>query len=102
LTVAWNQPSNTDPDEFVQIYGFAFAPDLPFGAEYVCNVALSAHQFTIPSAVLLALPSQASLGGMPQAILEVDLVITKPFSAPGIDVGAITFDQENTMEFSYQ
>ena len=102
LTVAWNQPSNTDPDEFVQVYGFAFVPNLPFGAEYVCNVPLSAQQFAIPPAVLLALPSQASLGAMPQAVLEVNLIITKPFSAPGIDVGVINFDNENAVEFSYR
>ena len=102
LTVAWNQPSNTDPDEFVQVYGFAFAPNLPFGAEYACNVPLSAQQFAIPPAVLLALPSQASLGAMPQAVLEVSLIITKPFSAPGIDVGVIDFANENVVEFSYR
>lgn len=94
LTVAWNQPSNTDPDEFVQVYGFAFVPNYLFGAEYVCNVALSAHQFAIPPAVLLALPSQASLA-MPQAVLEVNLIIPKAFSAPGIDVGVINYDSEN-------
>lgn len=102
LTVAWNQPSNTDPDEFVQVYGFAFAPNLPFGAEYACNVPLSAQQFAIPPAVLLALPSQASLGAMPQAVLEVSLIITKPFSASGIDVGVIDFANENVVEFSYR
>jgi hypothetical protein len=102
LTVVWNQPSNTDTDEFVQVYGFAFVPNLSFGAEYICNVALSAHQFAIPPAVLLALPSQTSLGAMPQSVLEIDLIITKAFSAPGIDVGVINFGDENTVEFSYQ
>ena len=101
LTVAWNQPSNTDPDEFVQVYGFSFVPNAPIGAEFVCYVPLSANQFAIPSAVLLALPSQAGLA-TPQAFLEVDLVITKPFSAPGIDVGMINFEDENTIAFSYQ
>ena len=76
-------------------------PNATIGAEFVCYVPLSANQFAIPSAVLLALPSQAGLA-TPQAFLEVDLVITKPFSAPGIDVGMINFEDDNTIVFSYQ
>ena len=102
LAVTWNQPSHPDPDEFVQIYGFAFVPNRPRGAEFFCNVALSAQQFTIPPAVLLALPSQASLGAMPTAVLEVNLIINKPFSAPGIDLGAISFEIDSAVMFSYQ
>lgn len=102
LTLTWSQPSNTNPSEYVQIYGFAFAPDLPFGAEFFCSVVLAAHQFTIPPAVLLALPSQASLGGMPQAVLFANLVITEPFVAPGIDVGTINLAVQSGEAFSFQ
>src|SRR5262249_30847562 len=53
LTVTWNQPGSTDPDETIQIYGFAFVPNVPFGAEFVCNVPLSPGRFVIPPTVLL-------------------------------------------------
>ena len=101
LAITWNQPSNTDPAESIQISGFAFVPNAPNGAEFVCNVPLAAGRFTIPPAVLLALPSQASLA-MPQAVLEVDLVITKPFTAPGTDVGLISFFFTGPEPFRYQ
>jgi uncharacterized protein (TIGR03437 family) len=101
LTVTWNQPSSTDPDESIQISGFAFVPNVPFGAEFVCDVPLAAGRFTIPPAVLLALPSQAG-SAMPQAQLEVDLVINKTFTAPGADQGFIDFVFTNVEPFSYQ
>jgi uncharacterized protein (TIGR03437 family) len=101
LTVTWNRPSSTDPDEYIQIFGFAFVSNVPFGAEFVCNVPLAAGRFTIPPAVLLALPTQAGLA-VPQAQLEVDLVINKTFTAPGVDQGFIDFFFTNAEPFSYQ
>ena len=101
LTITWTQPGSVDPDEFIQISGFAFVPNGPIGAEFVCNVPLAPGQFTIPPAVLLALPSQASLA-IPQAQLEVDLVINNAFTAPGVDQGTITLVLANPQPFSYQ
>jgi uncharacterized protein (TIGR03437 family) len=101
LTVTWNRPSSTDPDESIQIFGFAFVPNAPIGAEFVCNAPLAAGRFSIPPAVLLALPSQVGLA-MPQAQLEVDLVINKTFTAPGADQGFIDFVFTNVEPFSYQ
>jgi len=101
LTVTWPQPGNTDPDEIIQISGFSYAPNMPFGAEFFCNVPLEAGRFTIPPTVLLALPPQPA-GSMPQAVLEVDLTINKSFTAPGVDVGTISFFFTNIEEFSYQ
>jgi hypothetical protein len=101
LTITWTQPGNTDPDESIQIYGFALMPNIPYGAEFVCNALLAPGRFTIPPTVLLALPSQASLS-MPQAQLEVDLVINRPFKAPGSDQGTIIWVFANAQPFSYQ
>jgi hypothetical protein len=101
LTVTWSQPSNTAPGEFIQLSGFAFVPNAPLGAEFACNVPLAAGRFAIPSAVLLALPSQAGLA-TPQAQLEVDLIVSTTFTAPGADLGLITFDFESPEPFSYQ
>ena len=101
LALTWNQPNSTDPAEYIQISGFAFVPNAPNGAEFVCDVPLAAGRFTIPPAVLLALPSQAGLA-MPQAQLEIDLVIAKPFTAPGADVGLINFFLTGPEPFSYQ
>jgi uncharacterized protein (TIGR03437 family) len=101
LTLTWTQPGNSDPAESIQINGFAFVPNAPFGAEFVCNVSLAAGRFTIPPAVLLALPSQAGLP-MPQAQLEVDLVIYKSFTAPGSDQGTMVWVFGNPQPFSYQ
>ena len=101
LTITWTQPGSIDPDEFVQISGFAYVPNGPIGAEFVCNVPLAPGRFTIPPAVLLALPSQAGLN-KPQAQLEVDIAIIKTFTAPGADVGTISWVFGNPQDFSYQ
>jgi len=102
LTVTWTPPGNSDPDLlFIQISGFSFVPNFPFGGEFVCNVPLAARRFTIPPAVLLALPPQTS-GATPQAQLEIDLIITKRFTAPGVDVGTIDWVMPSIELFSYQ
>lgn len=101
LLLTWNQPNNTDPGEFVQIYGFSFVFDYPFGAQFFCYAPLAAGQFTIPPAVLLALPAQPS-GSPAQATLEVDLVTGHPFTAPGVDVSWADFVTATQELFSYQ
>jgi uncharacterized protein (TIGR03437 family) len=103
LTVIWTPPRNPDPDLiFIQISGYAFVPNAPYGAEFACNVPLAAGQFAIPPAVLLALPSQAGVAAPPQAFLEVDLVITKQFTAPGVDTGLLNWVWPSVQPFSYQ
>ena len=101
LTVTWSQPSNTDPAEYIQIGGYAFVPNAANGAEFACSVPLSAGRFTVPPAVLLALPPQVGLA-TPQATLEVDLFITQQFTAPGADYGLINFLLQTIGPFSYQ
>jgi len=100
LTLTWNQPNNTDPNESIQIYGFSFLPGDPYGAEFYCNVPLAAGRFTIPPAVLLALPATVSYSA--PGILEFDLVLNQPFTAPGIDVGTVNFTLGSFQAFSYQ
>jgi hypothetical protein len=101
LTVTWTQPKNSDTDlMFIQISGYGFTPN-PYGAQFVCNVPLAAGRFTIPPAVLLALPPQES-SASPRGELEIDLIITKPFTAPGADVGTFNWVWPNPFTFSYQ
>ena len=99
--MTWTQPGQNDSAESVQIYGFAFVPNAPIGAEFICNVPLAQGRFNIPPAVLLALPSQAGLA-TPQAQLEVDLVISSMFTAPGADVGGFTWFLGGAQPFNYQ
>ena len=101
MTVTWTQPGMNDPAESIQISGFAYVPNAPLGAEFVCNVPLARGQFTIRPTVLLALPSQAGLA-TPQAQLEGDLVISSTFAAPGVDVGTFTWFLGGAQPFSYQ
>jgi hypothetical protein len=100
LTVTWTQP-NGDPSEYIEISGFSFLPNLPYGAEFVCNVPIAAGKFTIPPAVLLALPPQQS-GVTSQAMLEVDVIVSQAFTAPGIDRGVANFVFGDAEPFSYQ
>jgi hypothetical protein len=86
---------------FIQISGYAFAPNFPYGADFVCNVPLAAGRFTIPPAVLLALPPQGG-SATPLGELEIDLIITKQFTAPGVDVGTFNWVWPNPVTFSYQ
>jgi hypothetical protein len=102
LTVTWTLPKNSDADlMFIQISGYAFAPNFPYGADFVCNVPLAAGRFTIPPAVLLALPPQGG-SATPLGELEIDLIITKQFTAPGVDVGTFNWVWPNPVTFSYQ
>lgn len=101
LTLTWTQPNNSTTGEFVQIGGYAFVPNMPWGAEFTCNVALGAGRFTIPAAVLLALPQQQGVA-TPQATLEVDLIVQKTFSTPDVDLGFTRFIVLQVQPFSYQ
>jgi len=102
LTVTWTQPKNSDADlMFIQISGYAFAPNFPYGADFACNVPLAAGRFTIPPAVLLALPPQGA-SATPLGELEIDLIITRQFTAPGVDVGTFNWVWPNPFTFNYQ
>jgi uncharacterized protein (TIGR03437 family) len=105
LTVTWTQPGSTDPTEFVQISGSSnIIADITVGAAFYCNVPLSAGQFTVPPAVLLALPPQPSGAALAigNSSLEVDLVVHQTFSAPGLDVAFINFTLQNIEAFQYE
>jgi hypothetical protein len=64
-------------------------------------VPIAAGKFTIPPAVLLALPPQQS-GVTSQAMLEVDVIVSQAFTAPGIDRGVANFVFGDAEPFSYQ
>ncbi|HXP87332.1 MAG TPA: hypothetical protein VN841_21545 [Bryobacteraceae bacterium] len=100
LPLTWTQPNNTDPSEFIQIYGFSFTPGSPWGAEFYCYAPLAAGRFTVPPAVLLALPATVSYSA--PGILEFDLVLNQTFTAPGVDVGTVSFTLGSSQTFSYQ
>ena len=79
-----------DPSGTVLITGTSFnSVSPPFvGASFFCSAKNSALQFTIPSAVLLALPPSAVIAGFSVGSMSVgsETALTS-FTAPGLDVG---------------
>ena len=101
LTVTWTPPSNSDPDLiFIQISGWAFAPNLPYGAQFACNVPLAAAGLRS----LLRCCSHCLQAGLatPQGNSKSTSIVAKPFTAPGADVGTINWVWPTPEVFSYQ
>jgi uncharacterized protein (TIGR03437 family) len=95
--VTW---SGGDPNSTVVIIGTSFVQGTAtdgsdtVGANFVCAAADSAGQFTIPAIVLLSLPasSSQSVGGftIPAGNLALETISSTPFTAHGIDIGAVS------------
>jgi len=61
------------------------------GASLSCNVDAAAGKFTIPPALLLALPASYSPGGAATGAFSITEVFVGSFTAPGIDIGITEF-----------
>ena len=84
--------SGGSPDRQIRIFGFSphsVEGENISGALFFCAGAGNATSFTIPSAVLQALPDSPLLEGSPTGGLAVAGVKSNPFSASGIDLGTI-------------
>lgn len=80
-TLTW---SGGSPGTFVMILGSArVAPTAPTSVSFACAAPVSAGQFTIPPSLLLAMPA-----GTGQLSLY-NVAFPAPFSAPGLDLGAV-------------
>lgn len=98
LTVTWTQINSGNATQFIEISGLSNVSNAPVGGLFVCNVPISAGRFSIPPEVLLALPPQGSTA----AYLEIDVIIQQDFTAPGADLGGISFVFGSAEPYSYQ
>jgi uncharacterized protein (TIGR03437 family) len=100
LTITW---TNGYPGAVVNIFGQSQVSQ-GVGAELMCFADASAGTFTVPAAILSAMPPTYSVSGHAQGSLDVYQTFSGPgFTAPGIDIGTTTFtDGWDTGPFSYQ
>ncbi len=88
LTITW---SNGYAGALLYINGQSQA-SLGVGAQFTCYADATAGTFTVPQAILEAMPPTYSSNGNPQGSLDVYQVFTGPnFTAPGIDIGTTMF-----------
>jgi len=91
LTVTWTGGA---ANSYVQISGRSVAGSESLAVvngHFTCAAPVTAHQFTVPPAVLLALPP----GGTgpqfaPFGTLSVSNITGQPFMAPGLDLGLLS------------
>jgi uncharacterized protein (TIGR03437 family) len=94
VTVSW---TGGDPNGAALISGFAIQSNQA-GATFICTAPTSAGQFTVPPAVLLALPASTGAGELTVG------GITAPvkFIAPGLDTGYALSVASNSQSIAYQ
>jgi hypothetical protein len=92
LTVTW---SGGDPAGYVQIQGFSGNPTASMS--FACNVATSNGTFTVPPSLLLAMPGNT--GG---SISLINFPVATQFTAPGLDIGAVSYEQHISSLASFQ
>jgi uncharacterized protein (TIGR03437 family) len=88
LTITW---TNGYSGALLAITGQSSA-SLGVGAGFTCWADATAGTFTVPAAILEALPPTFSVGGIPQGSIDVHQQYTGPsFTASGIDMGTTMF-----------
>ncbi len=88
VTVNW---AGGAANSYVQISGMSVArsgPLVVLNAFFTCAAPVTANQFTVPPAVLLALPP--GTGAPPFGTLSVSNTTGQQFMAPGLDFGLVT------------
>ena len=103
LTINW---TGGDPTLFVYINGYSNLDTSGAGGEFVCVAPTSAGSFTVPAAVLSAMPVSANevLDGVtiPSGLLVVNATTTTRPTAAGLDVflvGASVGDAKGAFAF---
>jgi uncharacterized protein (TIGR03437 family) len=107
LTVKWTGGS---PNSYVRIDGSStlISPSRQLGGHFICTAAVDARQFTVPAAVLLAIPPNVSVsGGSVSISLTGTLAIsnyTNPqrFTALGLDLAFTSGYMTNSALVGYQ
>ena len=90
LRVTW---SGGAPNDLVVISGSAANTNPTVGGTFICYSVASAGSFDVPSWVLSALPAAPSVQGTPTGTLLVGSTSLEPgrFTAPGIDIGVLSY-----------
>lgn len=92
-------------DGFVRIFGFSafdFSEDTGSGAIFFCSADPNAGSFTIPQAVLAAMPPSVTVEGQPAGALGVGGGSFREFIADGIDLGIIGQDDFDMRTVAYE
>ena len=99
--VTW---SGGNANDFVSISGFSFTPGTnPVGAGFTCLAPASAGRFTVPAAVLLALPPVTGGGPTPGGFFTVSYSSNPVrFTATGLDAAYLIFANSTTKSVNYQ
>lgn len=98
VQVTW---SGGDPNSFVEIAGVAVDPSKTAAAVFVCAERASAGSFTVPAAVLLALPATGATGEAGFLFVGSFTTPTR-FTATGLDLGYVVSLDLIGKEVAYQ
>ena len=98
VQVTW---SAADPGGVVQIQGLATDPSNTVTGGFICLERASAGSFTVPSAVLLALPATGGSAENGALLLGSSTIATR-FTASGLDYGAMSMSVLIFKQIAYQ
>ena len=98
VQVTW---SGADPNGVVQIQGIATDPTNTVTGGFICLERASASSFTVPSAVLLALPATGGSAENGALLLGSSTIATR-FTASGLDYGAMSMSVLIFKQIVYQ
>ena len=90
LQITW---TGGDPASTVYVEGYSATTtaNVTVGAVFLCTGSIAAGQFTVPPAVLLALPPSMATLGIPSGTLIVGASSNpQKFTAPGLDFGYLS------------
>jgi hypothetical protein len=101
LTINW---TGGDPNGLVEIGGTSsLVTGSGVSASFVCIARGAEGTFTVPPAILLALPPSGTISGVAQqGTLRVHSKSSRPFSAAGVDLGTISFETRVRQTVVYQ
>jgi hypothetical protein len=99
LPITW---SGGDADGYVIIIGSSATTAPVVGASFVCLEKASAKQFSVPPAVLLALPATGSSDTSIGSLIVTGTNGLSPFTAGGLDVGAVAASGGTLKTLKYQ
>ena len=100
VTLTW---SGGDPNGYAVISGTSISSSNAVGAGFVCLERVSAHSFTVPPQVLLALPPSDLDSPMPVGFLNLASgTLPVRFTAPGLDAGVANSSVSSGKTVSYR
>ncbi|HMD70795.1 MAG TPA: beta-propeller fold lactonase family protein [Bryobacteraceae bacterium] len=108
LTFTWT--GGDASSEYAAIAGAVFLPDMlskvvQAASAFVCTQRMDSGRFTVPSWVLSALPASTPGDGTSGMLMAGRAPLLSPsvkFTAPGLDIGYLTFTVSNGRYVAYQ